>query len=226
MWERLERREINRLRPPRASTTGDRPRPDRPAGTDLLPQIQHIVVLMMENHSYNNYFGLLTGRGEGLPPGPDGVPAAGQLSTERPGVSRPSVRFNHPGGKQPDADLARRGGRRPRLSDRERRRHGRGRDRVRLHARAASQPARCSIEPVESGSPRAAPLPNRTTPGSRGASGPRGTPGTGVPGAECPPGCAPLAAVLPLDAAPVARGAPGARRARAANRFEPATRCT
>jgi phospholipase C len=76
MWERLERREIDRLRPSPASTAGDRPRPDRPAGTDLLPQIQHIVVLMMENHSYDNYFGLLAGRGEGLPLGPDGDPVA------------------------------------------------------------------------------------------------------------------------------------------------------
>jgi phospholipase C len=76
MWERLERREIDRLRPPRAAAAGDRPRPDLPAGTDLLPQIRHIVVLMMENHSYDNYFGRLAGRGEGLPLGPDGVPVA------------------------------------------------------------------------------------------------------------------------------------------------------
>jgi phospholipase C len=76
MWERLERREINRLRPSPAGTAGDRPRPDLPAGTDLLPQIQHIVVLMMENHSYDNYFGRLAGRGDGLPLGPDGVPVA------------------------------------------------------------------------------------------------------------------------------------------------------
>jgi phospholipase C len=32
---------------------------------DRLPHIGHIVILMMENHSYDNYFGLLTGRGEG-----------------------------------------------------------------------------------------------------------------------------------------------------------------
>ena len=76
MWERLERREIDRLRPSPPGTAGDRPRPDLPAGADLLPKIQHIVVLMMENHSYDNYFGLLTGRGEGLPLGPAGVPVA------------------------------------------------------------------------------------------------------------------------------------------------------
>jgi phospholipase C len=73
MWERLEAHEIRR-RAPRPA--GQRPRPDLPPGTDLLPQIRHIVVLMMENHSYDNYFGLLADRGEGLPLGPDGTPTA------------------------------------------------------------------------------------------------------------------------------------------------------
>ncbi|MFZ0188464.1 MAG: alkaline phosphatase family protein [Streptosporangiaceae bacterium] len=62
--------------PVAARNRGDGPRPDLSAGADLLPKIQHIVVLMMENHSYDNYFGLLTGRGEGLPLGPAGVPVA------------------------------------------------------------------------------------------------------------------------------------------------------
>lgn len=44
---------------------GDRPDPARPEGTDLLPQIDHIVVLMQENHSFDNYLGTL-GRGDGL----------------------------------------------------------------------------------------------------------------------------------------------------------------
>ena len=59
-----------------------RPDPDRPAGTDMIPEIRHIVVLMMENHSYDNYLGMLE-RGDALPkdgdgpisvtnPGPDG----------------------------------------------------------------------------------------------------------------------------------------------------------
>ncbi len=73
MWERLERREIRR-RGIRRPDVGDRPRPDLPEGTDLLPEIRHIVVLMMENHSYDNYLGMLAGRGEGLPLGPDGTP--------------------------------------------------------------------------------------------------------------------------------------------------------
>ncbi len=38
---------------------GSRPFPDRPAGTHTLPQIEHVVVLVMENHSYDNILGLL-----------------------------------------------------------------------------------------------------------------------------------------------------------------------
>ena len=52
---------------------GERPDPTKPEGTDLLPQIDHIVVVMMENHSYDNYLGLL-GRGDGFTVGPDGQP--------------------------------------------------------------------------------------------------------------------------------------------------------
>ncbi len=50
-------------------------RSGRQPGTDGLPQIQHIVILMMENHSYDNYLGMLAGRGDGLALGPDGKPA-------------------------------------------------------------------------------------------------------------------------------------------------------
>lgn len=39
----------------------------------MLPQIEHIVVVMMENHSYDNYLGML-GRGDGFTRGPDGKP--------------------------------------------------------------------------------------------------------------------------------------------------------
>jgi len=74
---RLESREIQRrTRHADPGRAGDRPRPDLPPGTDLLPQIRHIVVLMMENHSYDNYLGMLAGRGEGLAQGPAGAPAA------------------------------------------------------------------------------------------------------------------------------------------------------
>ncbi len=43
-----------------------RPDPSLPAGTDRRPEIRHIVLLMMENHSFDNYLGTL-GRGDGLP---------------------------------------------------------------------------------------------------------------------------------------------------------------
>jgi phospholipase C len=74
MWDRLERRGIERrrLRPGPA----ERPRTDLAAGADLLPAIKHIVVLMMENHSYDNYLGTLAGRGDGLPTDASGTPAA------------------------------------------------------------------------------------------------------------------------------------------------------
>jgi phospholipase C len=46
-----------------------------PAGTDTIPQIQHIVVLMLENHSFDNFLGML-GRGDGFTLGRDGRPTA------------------------------------------------------------------------------------------------------------------------------------------------------
>jgi phospholipase C len=42
---------------------GDRPYPNLPAGTESFPQVQHIVVLMMENHSFDNHLGALRRRG-------------------------------------------------------------------------------------------------------------------------------------------------------------------
>ncbi len=51
------------------------PFPDRPTGTDCLPEVDHIVVVMMENHSFDNYLGVL-GRGDGLPTDSHGVVAA------------------------------------------------------------------------------------------------------------------------------------------------------
>jgi len=44
---------------------GSLPFPRRPPGTDQLPQIEHIIIVMMENHSYDNYLGML-GRGDGF----------------------------------------------------------------------------------------------------------------------------------------------------------------
>lgn len=49
------------------------PFPGRAAGTDTMEEIEHFVVLMMENHSYDNYLGML-GRGDGFTLGADGMP--------------------------------------------------------------------------------------------------------------------------------------------------------
>jgi phospholipase C len=61
---RLERSIAAHRGPP--ADPGSLPYPDRPAGTDCLPEIRHIVIVMMENHSFDNYLGVL-GRGDGLP---------------------------------------------------------------------------------------------------------------------------------------------------------------
>jgi len=61
---------------------GSRPEPSRPAATDMLPGIDHFVILMLENHSYDNLFGMLgrgpgqTPRGDGFTLGADGRPTA------------------------------------------------------------------------------------------------------------------------------------------------------
>ena len=58
----------------RVARPGDRPFPRVPEGTDMLPEIEHVVVLMMENHSYDSYFGALRRRGDGFRYAPDGKP--------------------------------------------------------------------------------------------------------------------------------------------------------
>ena len=91
-WERIERRKL-RLRERqmrhRHLRPGDRPDPSLPAGTDMLPQIKHILVLMMENHSFDNYLGTL-GRGEGFCIGEDGTPDA-----ENPDSAGTMIRAHH-----------------------------------------------------------------------------------------------------------------------------------
>jgi phospholipase C len=57
---------------------GSLPRPDLPVGTDTLPEIEHIVVVMMENHSFDNYLGLL-GRGDGFTLDAGGRPTAANI---------------------------------------------------------------------------------------------------------------------------------------------------
>jgi phospholipase C len=60
---------------------GALPHPTLAAGTDTLPAIEHVVVLMMENHSYDNLLGMLgripgeRARGDGFRMASDGYPA-------------------------------------------------------------------------------------------------------------------------------------------------------
>jgi phospholipase C len=75
---------------------GSLPFPDRPVGTlnpDLTPElanIDHIIVVMMENHSYDNYLGMLPGsRGlDGFTLGADGRPTATQTDPSTGSVVR------------------------------------------------------------------------------------------------------------------------------------------
>jgi len=56
---------------------GSLPYPHLKAGTDTLPKIEHIVVLMMENHSYNSKLGMLARPGaDGFTIGANGKPTA------------------------------------------------------------------------------------------------------------------------------------------------------
>jgi phospholipase C len=56
---------------------GSLPFPGLPAGVDTIPQIEHIVVLMMENHSYDNRMGMLLRPGaDGFRIGRHGLPTA------------------------------------------------------------------------------------------------------------------------------------------------------
>ena len=57
----------------RVLPAGTLPDPRRPPGTDLVPEIEQFVVVMMENHSFDNVLGML-GRGDGFPKGADGRP--------------------------------------------------------------------------------------------------------------------------------------------------------
>lgn len=52
---------------------GSAPNPKAAFGTDQLPQFDHLVVVMMENHSFDNMIGM-AGRGDGLTLGPGGLP--------------------------------------------------------------------------------------------------------------------------------------------------------
>ena len=59
---------------------GSRPNPKLPEGTDTLPQIEHIVILMMENHSFDNTSGCWAGRAASV----DGCGSRRRPSTPTP----------------------------------------------------------------------------------------------------------------------------------------------
>ncbi len=71
MQESLDRWSSRRRLRHRRDQPDDRPDSSRSAGADLVPQIRHVVILMMENHSFDNYLGTL-GHGDGLPDSPPG----------------------------------------------------------------------------------------------------------------------------------------------------------
>src|SRR5437879_8917241 len=66
-----------RTRPTKSARRLAAQRPDlaKAEGSDLIPQIEHIVVVMQENHSYDSYFGML-GRGDGFTLDQHGAPTA------------------------------------------------------------------------------------------------------------------------------------------------------
>src|SRR5690348_13152437 len=80
MLDGLEMAAARRRLARRGMDPGARPRPSVPVGTDCLPQIKHVVVLMMENHSYDNYLGMLGDRGDGLPLDEHGQPTPNNLA--------------------------------------------------------------------------------------------------------------------------------------------------
>ena len=69
------------------------------AGTDTIPEIEHVVVLMLENHSYDNLFGML-GRQPGGRPRGDGFALARRRAPER---DQPVPRRSAPA-RVPNAD--------------------------------------------------------------------------------------------------------------------------
>ena len=77
---------------------GSRPFPDRPEGEHSIPEIEHIVIVMMENHSFDNVLGMLPHRVrarrhvDGLPVSLTGR----QLAVNRDSAGRPYHAFHAP----------------------------------------------------------------------------------------------------------------------------------
>jgi len=71
------------------TVTPELPDPRQPEGTDLLPTIGQVVILMKENHTFDNYFGML-GRGDGFT-----LDASGQPTNSNPDRAGNPVRAHH-----------------------------------------------------------------------------------------------------------------------------------
>ena len=82
MLDRIEAAAARRRLARRGVNPDARPEPTMSMGSDCLPQIEHIVILMMENHSYDNYFGMLAGRGDGLPLDGNGMPSPENVAAD------------------------------------------------------------------------------------------------------------------------------------------------
>jgi phospholipase C len=79
-----------------AAVLGTRPQAHLPEGTDLLPKIKHVVVVMMENQSFDSVLGTLTKPGTSIPRGDglqwakstDGRPLNSNPTSLTPGAPR------------------------------------------------------------------------------------------------------------------------------------------
>jgi phospholipase C len=71
----LQREALRALRRRALRHPDSLPYPDLPPGTDTMPGVEHVVVLMMENHSFDNFLGML-GRGDGFTLDARGEPTA------------------------------------------------------------------------------------------------------------------------------------------------------
>ena len=80
------KRRVKRQRPHHAAA---RPDVSQPENTDRLPRVDHIVVVMMENHSYDSYLGTLAGRGDGFPLDGQGKPADPHRNLDASGAPVP-----------------------------------------------------------------------------------------------------------------------------------------
>jgi phospholipase C len=72
-----------------AAFAGPRPHPGLPEGSHVVAEIEHIVVLMMENHSYDNYFGWMQDHGDGFEQDAAGNPVPSVPNLDANGVPVP-----------------------------------------------------------------------------------------------------------------------------------------